>query len=226
MNLNDAYHMGQKSAAAGFFFDGMEMVAATSSVVGGFEYMRGALELLFAEKDATNERVAWLTALVSRAFGQVVVPPTGVDEYRLLLTGGVFEIVNRWSYIEDIKTVSRMQAWFYCGFGIGRLETVYQGTALLRRLMEIAGTGPPVEQMPERLYRLAQEAAKQIDVAGEEDDFAGVRPLLGEVSSEAKSLALWLQRPLDAMGEPLGIAESLQHVRDVERKLALDVAAL
>ena len=226
MQLAEAYHMGQKSAAAGFFFDGMEMVAATSPLVGGFDNMRGALELLFAEKDVTNDRVAWLTALVSKAFAQPVAPPAGVDEYRLLLTEGVFEIVNRWSYIEDIKTVTRLQAWFYCGFGVGRLETVYQGTALLRRLIEIAGTGPPIAQMPERLYRFAQEAAKQIDVASEEDDFSGVRPVLDEVSSEAKSLALWLQRPLDALGEPLGITESLQHVRDVERKLALDVATL
>lgn len=218
--------MGHRSAASGFFFDGMEMIAALAPGAGGVEALRGAFGLLFRERDRVNEHMAWTSALCSRAFRVSVTPPDGVDAYRTLLREGVFEIVNRWSYIEDIKTVTRLQAWFYCGFGLGRCETVYKATELMARLVDITGPVPPVDQMPSSLVRMAQEAGKQIEIASDEDDFSAQRPLLKAVASDIQATAIWLQGELTTLRPEALDADRLLRVADAERKLSLDVARL
>lgn len=224
METPRAYAMGYRTAACGFFFDGMEMIAALAPQLGGLDALHGAFGLLFADKDAVNEHMAWTADLVSGAFRTPVPAPQGVDEYRALMREGVFEIVNRWSYIDDIKTVTRLQAWFYCGFGLGRAETIYKGVTLLARLVDIAGERPPLDQMPDNLRRMAQESAKQIDVASEEDDFDAQRPLLVEVANDLRGTALWLQRELTAI-RPEGLdADRLPRATSVAERLARDVA--
>lgn len=193
MTPETAYQMGFRSAACGFFFDGLEIIAATSTQIpGGIDALRGGLELLFRERDDVNEHMAWVAALVGRAFKQPVAPPTEVDAYRSLLQGGVFEIVNRWSYIADIKQVTRLQAWFYAGFGLGRALTVTRGLQLFSRLREVAGDGP-VYQMPDHLRRMAAESAKQMAVAAEEDDLRSVRPHFEDAARRMQRVAIQLQ---------------------------------
>ena len=226
MKTAEAFHMGYRAGACGFFYDGMEMIAALAPELGGVEALRGAFGLLFAERDRVNAHMAWTAELCSRAFRVSVSPPDGVDAYRALLREGVFEIVNRWSYIEDIKTVTRLQAWFYCGFGLGRCETVYKGVALMARLVDIAGTVSPVDQMPGNLVRMAQEAGKQIDIASDEDDFSAQRPLLKAVAADIQATAIWLQGELTTLRPEALDADRLARVADAERKLSLDVARI
>ncbi|MFT6396877.1 MAG: hypothetical protein ACJAYU_001621 [Bradymonadia bacterium] len=224
MRLGEAYRMGYQTASCGFFFDGLEMVAGASpDAVGGIEGMRGALELLFAQKDVVNSRMDELSAKVHGAFKSPVSTPTTVDEYRALMTNGVFEIVNRWSYIADIKQVTRLQAWFYAGFGLGRAETVTRGVELFARLYELVGGTPAVEQMPVRLNRLAAEAAKQMSVAAEEDDLRSVRPLLEDGARRISALSILTSR---AAGDiQFSHSEDLEFYRDADRKITLDLAS-
>lgn len=216
--------MGYQTASCGFFFDGLEMVAGASpDATGGIDGMRGALELLFRQKDVVNSRMNELSSKVQGAFGAPVTSPTTVDEYRALMTNGVFEIVNRWSYIADIKQVTRLQAWFYAGFGLGRAETVTRGVELLVRLHEIVGDTASVGQMPARLSRLAAESAKQMSVAAEEDDLRSVRPLLEDGARRVSSLAILTSRPASEI--QFAHSEDLEFYRDADRKITLDLAS-
>jgi hypothetical protein len=215
--------MGYQTASCGFFFDGLEMVAGASpDAAGGIDGLRGALELLFRQKDVVNSRMSELSAKVESAFNTPVPPPTTVDEYRALMTNGVFEIVNRWSYIADIKQVTRLQAWFYAGFGLGRAETVTRGVELLARLYEIVGDTASVGQMPVRLNRLAAESAKQMSVAAEEDDLRSVRPLLEDGALRVSALAILTSRPASEI--QFTHSEDLEFYRDTDRKITLDLA--
>lgn len=225
MKLGQAYALGHDTAAAGFFFDGMEMVAAASpDASGGIDGLRGAVELLFAQRDRTNEQMVALTRTVVAAFGSPVTPPTTVDAYRTLMTEGVFEIVNRWSYIADIKQVTRLQAWFYAGFGLGRADTAMRGVQLLERLHELVGPTDTVVQMPTRLGRLAAEASKQLDVAAEEDDLRSVRPLLESAADRSRGVALLTSRPINTI--QFGHTEDLEFLTDADRKIRLDLAEI
>lgn len=194
MLVADAYQMGYAAAALGFFFDGQELVAMVSVDVGGFDGLRGALEPIFAERDVANGWGDDLARYASAAFGQSVAPPRSVDGYRTLLTEGVFEIVNRWSFIGDLGTVNRLQAWFYAGFGMGRARTVLRASALHERMLEIAPTHPAVLSMRGQVQRLCQEAVRQIEVASEEDDLRSVRPLLQDVANRMKRWSVLLLR--------------------------------
>jgi hypothetical protein len=224
MTPAEAYALGYDTAAPGFFFDGMEMIAAVSPACGGIEPLRGGVELLFAERDPVSARLGRVAAGMSTLFGQPFETPTTVDEYRHLMTAGVFEVVNRWSYIDDIKTVNQLQAWFYAGFGLGRVETVIKGFRLFERLYEIVGAGTILDTMPERLRRLAAEAAKQLEVAGDEADLASVRPLLHAASDRAKHAAVVAQRSPKAIEWTAELRADLEFLADVRRKLDLDVA--
>lgn len=188
--------MGYKSAAAGFFFDGMEIIAALAPGAGGIDSLHGAIALLFPERDRVNTHMDEIADLCTRAFGQPWHAPRGVDEYRMLLRLGVFEIVNRWSYIKDIKTVNQLQAWFYAGFGLGRAETVFRGLQLQARLFEIVGESAPLPDMPVNLGRMAREGARQMDTAAEEDDLRGVRPLFEDCARRLRNVAAQCDSPL------------------------------
>lgn len=214
MEIADACRLGYRSASAGFFFDSMELVAAQSPLVaGGIDAMRGPIELLFRERDAVNAHMAWTARVLTAAFDTPWSAPTGVDDYRVLLRAGVFEIVNRWSYIGDIKTVTRLQAWFYCGFGLGRAETVYKALPFWARMMELSGGEGPVEQLPDNVRRMAAEAAKQLDVASDEDDFSAVRPLLKAEAGELQALSIALESPALELSE--GADEALRRLATV-----------
>lgn len=196
MEIADACRLGYRSASSGFFFDSMELVAAQSTLLpGGIDAMRGPVELLFRERDAVNAHMAWVAQVLSGAFRTSWPSPTGVDDYRVLLRSGVFEIVNRWSAIADIKTVTRLQAWFYCGFGLGRAETVYKALPFWARMVEVSGGEGPVEQLPDNVRRMAAEAAKQLEVASDEDDFRQPRPLLRAEAEALKAVAIALEAP-------------------------------
>lgn len=225
MHTRDAYRMGQQTAACGFFFDGMEIVAAVSPhVPGGVDALRGALELLFRERDAVNASMASVSALVSAAFSRPTSPPTTVDGYRELMQAGVFEIVNRWSYIADIKQVTRLQAWFYAGFGLGRAETVVKGVRMFTRLRDVVPDGTPLQQMPDNLRRMAAEAARQIEVAAAEDDLRSVRPLFEDAARRARRVAVELQAEPSAIGFGAEHEEDLRALADTGRKITLDLA--
>ena len=223
MRLDEAYQLGHGTSSSGFFFDGMEMIAGASpDADGGVDGLRGAVELLFSQREATNERMAWLSKTVGGAFGAPIPPPRTVDEYRALMTEGVFEIVNRWSYIADIKQVTRLQAWFYAGFGLGRAETATRGVQLLERLHDLVGPRPAIEEMPGRLGRLAAEAGKQLEVAAEEDDLRSVRPLLQSAAQRARGVSLLTGRALSDI--VFSQEEDLEFFADTDRKIRLDLA--
>lgn len=225
MQPEQAYLMGYRTASCGFFFDGMEIIAAASPhVSGGVDAMRGAIELLFAERDAVNDRLGEVASLVSVAFSTPTATPTTVDGYRALMQGGVFEIVNRWSYIADIKQVTRLQAWFYAGFGLGRSETVTKAIRLFERLRDIVPEGTPVDQMPENLRRMASEAAKQMEVAAEEDDLRSVRPLFEDAARRMKRATLQLQAERATIAFTADNVDDLAALDDAARKIALDLA--
>jgi hypothetical protein len=217
--------MGYRAAAAGFFFDGMELVAALAPrAPGGIDGLRGGVELLFRERDAVNDHTRWLASLVEAAFQHPTAPPTTVDGYRTLLTAGVFEIVNRWSYIADLHTVNRLQAWFYAGFGLGRGTTVLKGVALAARLFEIVGEGTPADDAPGNLQRLAAESAKQLDVSAREDDLVSVRPLLLDAADRMKRASIALLRPLPQVRFGDEERLDLEALADVRRRVELDLA--
>lgn len=218
--------MGWRTADAGFFFDSMEMIAALSTSTGGFDRLRGGIELIFADRDRVNDHMAWLCARVDAAFRTSVDRPTTVDAYRFLMTTYVFEIVNRWSLIADIKTVNRLQAWFYAGFGLGRARTGLRGIGLFDRCFPIVGDTLPLNQMPENLRRMLAEASKQMEVAAAEDDFSAVRPLLTECVARVRGAALHTMRaPADLVWTE-ALADDVEFLRDTQHKMALDVARL
>ncbi len=225
MTPETAYHMGFRTAASGFFFDGMEMIAACSTrMPGGIDGLRGGLELLFRDRDAVNEHMAWVAQLVSAAFRHPTTPPTGVDDYRQLMQAGVFEIVNRWSYIQDIKQVTRLQAWFYAGFGLGRAQTVTKGVELYDRLRDIVPAGTQLADMPDNLRRMAAECAKQMDVAAQEDDLRSVRPLFEDSARRMHRVAIQLQGEHSAIVYASDNADDAVALVESARKIALDLA--
>lgn len=223
MTPGQALELGYRTAAAGFFFDGLELIAGCAPLCGGIDNLRGGFELLLPERDGVNADMDWLAEVCSGAFGRTWSPPRGVDDYRLMLTHGVFEIVNRWSYIADVKQVTRLQAWFYAGFGLGRARTVLLGVRLLDRLRERV-TGPsPLDDTPGNLHRLAVEAAKQMQVAGEEDDLSRVRPLLEDAARRAQGLSLLVQRQRHELLWTEACNDDLRALDDTARALRLDL---
>ena len=222
MRPQEAFEMGYRSAASGFFFDGMEIIAALAPGAGGVDNLRGAFELLFPERDRVNDNMRWLADLCTAAYGKVVEPPAGVDGYRTLLQDGVFDIVNRWSFIADIKQVSQLQAWFYAGFGLGRAETVMLATQLMVRLRDLVQHAEPLPSMPTRLQRMAAEGAQQMVTASGEDDLIAVRPLFEDVAGRLRRLAVALQRSLADVEWDDTYAESLVAARETARKVRID----
>jgi hypothetical protein len=192
MHRADAFTLGLASARPGFFFDGMELLATLSVDVGGLDVLRPALPQLWAVREEVEADLATVTALCTDAWRTPVQAPTAVDAYRSLLTDRVFEIVNRWSYIADIHTVNRLQAWFYAGFGCGRGQTVLRGVALRDVLVAQWGARGPLASMDGRLGRMAAEAARQLDVAAREDDLSAVRPLFLQGASVLDALSVRL----------------------------------
>jgi hypothetical protein len=136
----------------------------------------------------------------------------------------VFEIVNRWSYIADIKQVNRLQAWFYAGFGLGRAETVTRAIQLTARIREIVEGSSEADQSPEKLQRLAAEAVKQIEVAAEEDDLRSVRPLFDDAARRLKRTSVALLGDFEALAADPTLADDLVAYEDLARRIALDLA--
>ena len=213
MQPAQAFELGYLPAASGFFFDGMEVVAAASPAAGGLEPLTHAFTLVADDALATRERMEALCALVGAAHSVAWPLPNGVDDYRLLLTNGVFDIVNRWSYIADAKQMGRLQAWFYLGFGIGRASSVLQALPLLMRLRDTIGTAEPVPSMCESLRSLLAEAIRQLELAAREQDLDAVRPELMALSDALKPVAIRLLGSADTIASSLDDAERLGLLR-------------
>lgn len=215
--------MGYRAAAVGFFFDSLELIAACSVHVGGVENLRGALELVFAARDETNSNAGWLAELLSGAFKHEWTAPRGVDEYRLMLTAGVFEVVNRWSYIDDVKQVTRLQAWFYAGFGLGRAQTVTRGIQMYDRMRNLVPVASAADDMPANLHRMAAEAVKQMVVAAEEDDLRSVRPMFEDVARRLQVVSLFLLRERAEIVFAPTHLDDLAVITDTLRRIRLDL---
>ena len=213
MQPAQAFELGYLPAASGFFFDGMEVVAAASPAAGGLEPLTHAFTLVADDALATRERMEALCALVGAAHSVAWPLPNGVDDYRLLLTNGVFDIVNRWSYIADAKQMGRLQAWFYLGFGIGRASSVLHALPLLMRLRDTIGTAEPVPSMCESLRSLLAEAIRQLELAAREADLDAVRPELMAVADALKPVAIRLLGSADTIASSLDDAERLGLLR-------------
>lgn len=190
MKTVDAFEMGLRSARPGLLFDTMEMVAAMSVTLGGFDRLESFVRTLAELQERSMEDLAWVSELISGAYRFPYDIPDSVDAYRHMLTERVFDIVNRWSYIDDIHTVTRLQAWFYCGFGLGRGITVLRGLGYFEDLRNVAGMVAPLDQMPRQLSRLAQEAARQLQTVSEEDDFSAVEHTLHKAAACLDGYAL------------------------------------
>ena len=213
MQPAQAFELGYLPAASGFFFDGMEVVAAASPDAGGLVPLTHAFTLVADDALASRERMEALCALVGAAHSVAWPLPNGVDDYRLLLTNGVFDIVNRWSYIADAKQMGRLQAWFYLGFGIGRASSVLQALPLLMRLRDTIGTAEPVPSMCESLRSLLAEAIRQLELAAREADLDAVRPELMAVADALKPVAIRLLGSADTIASSLDDAERLGLLR-------------
>ena len=213
MQPAQAFELGYLPAASGFFFDGMEVVAAASPAAGGLEPLTHAFTLVADDALATRERMEGLCALVGAAHSVAWPLPNGVDDYRLLLTNGVFDIVNRWSYIADAKQMGRLQAWFYLGFGIGRASSVLHALPLLMRLRDTIGTAEPVPSMCESLRSLLAEAIRQLELAAREADLDAVRPELMAVADALKPVAIRLLGSADTIASSLDDTERLGLLR-------------
>lgn len=225
MHRADAYEMGYRAASAGLFFDTMELVAALSVSAGGFDQLEPFVRRLAGEQKQIESDLRWLNELREAAFRKSYGLPKNVPEYRELLTEGVFEIVNRWSYIADIKTVNRLQAWFYAGFGMGRLRTVVSGAAYFESLRDQLGVLPPLDQMPVNLARMSAEAARQLATSSEEDDFSAIRPLLEELSRAADQWSLRLRRDPASIEAQSQSSDDLRLIEDTVRRCRSDLAA-
>ena len=213
MQPAQAFELGYLAAASGFFFDGMEVVAAAAPAAGGLEPLSHAFTLVADDALATRHRMEALCALVGAAHSVAWPLPNGVDDYRLLLTNGVFDIVNRWSYIADAKQMGRLQAWFYLGFGIGRASSVLQALPLLMRLRDTIGTAEPVPSMCESLRSLLAESIRQLELAAREQDLDAVRPELMALSDALKPVAIRLLGSADTIASSLDDAERLGLLR-------------
>jgi hypothetical protein len=220
-----AFDLGYRSARSGFFFDAMELLAFVAPTAGGVEALKHPMELLFRRRDETRADMDWVADLVGQAYRRPCSPPAGVDEYRSLLTDQVFDIVNRWSFIDDIKTVNRLQAWFYAGFGLGRTETVCRAFELLIRLRDIQpGDRSAVDAALPRLQRLAAEASRQLEIPASEDDLSIVSPLLLDASRSAQALALRAQRSLDELVHVGTDVDTLAACEDTAKRIRLTLA--
>lgn len=211
MHTADAFEMGLRSARPGLLFDTMELVAALSVSMGGFDRLESFVRTLSDLQRESMDDLEWITALAGAAFREPLSIPDGVDEYRTFLTQRVFEIVNRWSYIQDIHTVKRLQAWFYSGFALGRAVTILRGLQYFEELRNLCGVIPPLDQVPRQLTRMAQEASRQLAVVAEEDDFTVIDTILTHASERLNGYALLCQKSAEALTVPSALADDLQY---------------
>lgn len=224
MRTPDAFEMGFRSARAGLFFDTMEMVAAVSVSAGGFDRLESFVRTLSSLQAEVGESFPWVVELVSAAFKQRVEMPKSVDAYRNFLREGVFEIVNRWSYVSDIQQVTQLQAWFYAGFGLGRGFTVLRGFEQFVQLRDLVGVVSPLDQMPLNLSRMASEAARQCVTVSEEHDFWRIRPLFEDVGAILDAYALRLRDAPEALTLPSSFAQDLERIEELGRQCRLEYA--
>lgn len=210
MKTVDAFEMGLRSARPGLLFDTMEMVAAMSVSLGGFDRLESFVRTLAQLQQRGMEDLEWVSRLIGGAYGVRYEVPDSVDAYRMMLTDHVFDIVNRWSYIDDIHTVTRLQAWFYCGFALGRGITVLRGLGYFEDLRNIAGVVAPLDQMPRQLSRLAQEAARQLQTVSEEDDFSAIEGSLHAAAAILDGVALRCAGAPEALTLPAGLSQDIE----------------
>lgn len=221
----DAFEMGLRSARPGLLFDTMELVAAMSVSAGGFDRLESFVRTLAQLQQRSGEDLEWITRLCSAAFQQPIGMPRSVDGYRQLLTERVFEIVNRWSYIQDIQTVTRLQAWFYCGFGLGRAVTVLQGFQYFEALRNQVGLISPLDQMPTNLERMAAESARQLETVAKEDDFSRLRPLFLDIARILDGYAFRLAEPAASLALPPSLPHDQQLVEELIQQCRIEFAA-
>jgi len=221
----DAFEMGLRSARPGLLFDTMELVAALSVSAGGFDRLEPFVRTLGKLQTRSGEDLEWVTRLCTAAYGQTIPLPRSVDGYRTLLTERVFEIVNRWSYIQDIHTVTRLQAWFYCGFGLGRASTVLNGLQYFEDLRNAVGLLSPLDQMPVSLERMAAESARQLETVSKEDDFSRLRPLFVALARTMDSYAFRLNGAPSDIVLPSAFQQDLEQVEALIHQCRLDFAA-
>lgn len=211
METVDAFEMGLRSARPGLLFDTMEMVAAMSVSLGGFDRLESFVRTLSELQQESMEDLQWLRELISGAYGRAYEMPDSVDAYRSMLTDRVFDIVNRWSYIDDFHTVTRLQAWFYCGFGLGRGVTVLRGLQYFEDLRNVGGVVPPLDQMPLQLSRMAQEAARQLQTVSEEDDFSAIEQVLHQAVAVLDGYAMRCQAAAQKVNIPRNLAQDVAY---------------
>lgn len=225
METADAFELGLRSAGPGLFFDTMELIAAVSVSLGGFDRLESFVRTLGELQSRSAEDLEWVSRLCSAAWREPVDVPRGVDAYRTMLRERVFEIVNRWSYIQDIHTVTRLQAWFYAGFGLGRSRTVLEGFHYFQELRDSVGVVSPLDQAPNNLSRMAEEAARQLDTVAKENDFDRVRVLFEGQARVLDSYAIRLAEKPDTLTLPTGWSDDLENVNAVIRQVRLDFAS-
>lgn len=213
METVDAFEMGLRSARPGLLFDTMEMVAAMSVSLGGFDRLESFVRTLSELQQASMEDLEWVCALIRSAYQAPYDIPDSVDAYRSMLTDRVFDIVNRWSYIDDIHSVTRLQAWFYCGFGLGRGVTVLRGLNYFEELRNVGGMVSPLDQMPRQLSRMAQEAARQLQTVSEEDDFSAIEHTLHSAAGLLDSYAVRCQGDPQEVKIPRTLAQDIEYMQ-------------
>lgn len=225
MQTPDAFELGLRSAGPGLFFDTMELVAALSVSLGGFDRLESFVRTLAQLQARTADDLEWVARLCSAAWREDIAVPRGVDAYRALLRERVFEIVNRWSYIQDIHTVTRLQAWFYAGFGLARARTVLDGLRYFDQLREVAGVVSPLDQAPTNLARMAEEAARQLQTVAKEDDFDRVSVLFESQARVLDGYALRLYGEPSTIALPSTLQTDIEQTDAIIHQVRLDFAA-
>lgn len=224
MQTADAFEMGLRSTRPGLLFDTMELVAAMSVSLGGFDALEPFVRTLSVLQQESMEDLEWVTRLASAAFREPIAVPDGVDAYRFFLTHRIFEIVNRWSYIQDIHTVTRLQAWFYSGFALGRATTILRGLQYFDDLRNIGGIVAPLDQVPRQLARMAQEAARQLTTVAEEDDFSAMDAVFQKAATILDGYAIRCQERADVLTIPATIDDDLRYMRELTTQRLQDSA--
>src|SRR5690625_7501069 len=94
METVDAFEMGLRSARPGLLFDTMEMVAAMSVSLGGFDRLESFVRTLSSLQQRSMGDLEWVSSLISAAYGFPYEVADSVDAYRIMLTDRVFDIVR------------------------------------------------------------------------------------------------------------------------------------
>lgn len=161
--------LGYRSAAAGYFFDAMELVAWLSVDIGGIDALQPIIRDLEIARHEADE------FLKSATPGHDPSVRT-VDEYRTFLQMHAFAAVEALAQRTELEGTMRLQAAFYAGFGFGRFRSTLLGVRLFQRLTELAPDANALKAVPARLNSLADEAVRQFAIARREPGLHPAHP--------------------------------------------------